>query len=184
MPVPSLFSVLRAWLVGCAVLACSAAAAYAQIAPPNASTTQPSLRIETGMHTASIRRITVDGANRWLVTASEDKTARVWELAADRSSARLVRVLRPPSGTGNEGKLYAVAISPDGQTIAVGGWTSPDDLVTTSTTTSERLVQQTPDWLDRTHYLIVTSDEGYLAAIQGEMIAVRVYLPNENNYDE
>jgi len=40
----------------------------------------PILRIDPGMHTAAIRRIAVDARGRWLVTASEDKTARVWDL--------------------------------------------------------------------------------------------------------
>src|SRR5436305_1632937 len=87
-------------------------------APP----AEPILRIETDMHTAVINRIGIDRENRYLVTASDDKTARVWEL----SSGRLLRVLRLPIGDGNEGKLYAVALSPDGHTVAVGGWTSPD----------------------------------------------------------
>jgi WD40 repeat protein len=85
---------------------------------------EPVLRIETGMHTATIKRIGVDRAGRFLVTASDDKTARVWEL----QTGRLLRVLRVPIGEGNEGKLYATAISPDGNTIAVGGWTSVDGL--------------------------------------------------------
>ncbi|MBF0608660.1 MAG: caspase family protein [Magnetococcales bacterium] len=79
----------------------------------------PILRIETGMHTAAINRIAVDYANLYLVTASDDKTVRVWEL----STGRLIRTLRPPTGDGNEGKMYSVAISPDGKTIACGGWT-------------------------------------------------------------
>ena len=70
------------------------------------------------MHTARISHISVDGAGRYLVTASDDKTLRVWELA----TGRLLRVLRPPIGQGNEGKMYAVAISPDGNTIAGAGW--------------------------------------------------------------
>jgi WD40 repeat protein len=86
-----------------------------QAGPPTA----PFLRIETGMHTAPISRIAVDAAERYLVTASLDKTARVWEL----TTGKLLQILRPPLGDGNEGKLYAVAISPDGATVAVGGWT-------------------------------------------------------------
>lgn len=78
----------------------------------------PILRIETGMHTARIRRIGVDAAGRYLVTGSYDKTVRVWELA----TGRLLRVLRPPLGKGDEWKIYAVAISSDGRLIAVGGW--------------------------------------------------------------
>ena len=81
----------------------------------------PFLRIETGMHTAPIRRIDVDAQERYLVTASFDKTARVWDL----KSGKLLEVLRPPIGPGDEGKLYAVAIAPDGETVAVGGWTGP-----------------------------------------------------------
>src|ERR1044071_282349 len=80
----------------------------------------PVLRIETGMHAAVIRQIGIERQDRYLVTASEDKTARVWELA----SGRLLRVLRPPIGEGNEGKFYAVALSPDGRTVAAGGYTS------------------------------------------------------------
>ncbi|HZS10048.1 MAG TPA: caspase family protein [Blastocatellia bacterium] len=71
------------------------------------------------MHTAEVKSIGVDAANQYLVTASEDKTARVWELA----TGRLIRTLRPPVGAGSEGKLYAAAISPDGRIIATGGWT-------------------------------------------------------------
>lgn len=89
------------------------------IAQPDQPSRLPVLRIEAGMHSAPIKRIGVDAANRFLVSASEDKTVRVWELPA----GRLLRVLRPPIDTGNEGKLFAIAISPDGRRIAAGGWT-------------------------------------------------------------
>jgi WD40 repeat protein len=79
--------------------------------------TQPILRVETGMHTAAIRRISVDAANRYLVTTSDDKTARIWALP----SGKLLQVLRPPVGAGSEGRLFGVAISPDGGTVACGG---------------------------------------------------------------
>lgn len=85
--------------------------------------TEPLLRLETGMHTAPIKRLATDREGRWVVTASHDKTARVWEVA----SGRLLRVWRPPQGDGDEGKLYAVALSPDGTTMALGGWTQFHD---------------------------------------------------------
>ena len=84
--------------------------------------TAPQLRIDPGEHTATIKRIAADRAGRWLVTASNDKTARVWDLA----DGRLVTTLRPPMGPGDEGKLNAVALSPDGETVAVAGWTGWD----------------------------------------------------------
>lgn len=80
---------------------------------------EPQLRIEAGMHTAMINRIDTDAAGRYAVTASEDKTARVWDI----SSGALLQVLRPPIGPGNEGKLFAAAMSSDGSTVAVAGWT-------------------------------------------------------------
>ncbi len=81
--------------------------------------TEPILRIDLGEHAAMIRRIATDDAGRYLVTSSDDKTARVWNLA----DGRLLSTLRIPIGSGAEGKLYAVALSPDGQTVALGGWT-------------------------------------------------------------
>lgn len=76
-------------------------------------------RIETGEHTGLISALASDRDHRWLVTASHDKTARVWDL----QSGRLVLVLRPPSGEGEQGRLHAVAVSPDGKWVAVGGAT-------------------------------------------------------------
>ena len=80
---------------------------------------EPMIRVETGMHTATITAIATDRENRYLVTASLDKTVRLW----DASSGRLIRAFRPPIEDGDEGKLHAVTISPDGQTVACGGVT-------------------------------------------------------------
>ena len=74
------------------------------------------------MHNAVIRRIGVDAENRYLVTCSDDKSVRVLEILTNR----LVKILRPPLGEGNEGKIYALAITPDGKTIACGGWVGWD----------------------------------------------------------
>jgi WD40 repeat protein len=100
----------------------SAAAALAQNQPPAAAPflyDRPVLVIDPGMHTAMIRRASVDAEGRWAVTGSVDKTVRVWSLA----DGALLRTIRMPAGPGNVGKVYAVAMSPDGALIAAGGMT-------------------------------------------------------------
>jgi WD40 repeat protein len=82
--------------------------------------TEPILRLNTIAHTAMINRIATDRENRYAATASDDKTARVWSLP----DGQLVATLRVPIGEGNRGKLFAVAITADGSTVALGGWTS------------------------------------------------------------
>jgi WD40 repeat protein len=109
---------LRALPVLAAVL-CASAEGHAQNATSELPT-EPILRIETGKHGTIIKRIDTDGANRFAVTASDDKTVRLWSLP----EGRLMRVLRLPIDQGDIGKAYAVAISPDGATVAVGGWTA------------------------------------------------------------
>ena len=134
----------------------------------------PVLRLETGMHTATINRIATDAQGRWLVTASDDKTARVWELP----SGRLLRVLRPPLGEGNEGKLFAVALSPDGNTVAAGGWTKAatgSHSIYLFDRASGRLRQRLTDLPNVVLHLVYSRDGRWLAATLGGANGVRVY---------
>jgi WD40 repeat protein len=85
----------------------------------------PFLRIETGMHTAAIKRIGVDAACRVLATASDDKTVRLWSLP----DGKLKRIIRLPIGDGNAGKVYAAALSLDGRWLAAGGWDAAWDKI-------------------------------------------------------
>ncbi len=80
---------------------------------------EPILVIETKMHTASIKRIAVDPSDKYMVTASFDKTVRLWEL----STGDLVRTFRPPIDSRADGRVFALAVSPDGRTVACAGWT-------------------------------------------------------------
>ena len=80
---------------------------------------EPILRIEMGMHSSFIRCVGVDVQNRFIVTGSWDKTVRVWELPTGKPT----RIFRPPIGEDPIGMIFAVAISPDGKTIACGGHT-------------------------------------------------------------
>src|SRR5262249_11361556 len=90
-------------------------------APPVVRIARPEdvfLRIEPGMHTATIRRISLTPDGRIMATASDDTTVRLWSLP----SGELMRTLRPSVGTGHEGKVYAVALEPDGKWLAAAGW--------------------------------------------------------------
>ena len=80
---------------------------------------EPLLRLNPGLHTATIKRADIDSDERFLVSASYDKSVLLWDL----ETGRLKKTLRVPAGPGNIGKVYAVAMSPDGETIAVGGST-------------------------------------------------------------
>ncbi len=81
----------------------------------------PLLRIETGAHLAQILAAATDANGRVLVTASMDKTARIWSLP----DLRPLGVLRP-SINAEEGFVYAVAVSPNGRLAAIGGWFGHD----------------------------------------------------------
>ena len=94
-----------------AFMSCALSAAE----PPTA----PILRIETGRHTGAIWGVATDAAGRYVATASQDKTVRVW----DAATGKQLETLRPPVGDDQEGSLSAVAMSPDGKLIAVGGRT-------------------------------------------------------------
>jgi WD40 repeat protein len=135
---------------------------------------QPILRIEAGMHTASIRRIGVDSENRYLVTGSYDKTVRVWELA----TGRLLQVLRPPVGQGNEGRIDAVAISPDGGTVACGGWTKAGENshnIYLFDRATGSLVGRLAGLPNTIFHLVYSRDGRFLAATLGGKNGLRVY---------
>jgi len=133
------------------------------------------LRIETGMHTAVIKRIGIDAQNRFLITGSDDKTVRVWEL----ETGTLLKTLRPPIGKGNEGKIYAVAISPDCRTVAAGGWTRSKwarkhsiYLFDRATGTITGRIKDLPNVI---YHLSFSPDGRFLAATLGVGSGVRVF---------
>src|SRR5262245_61556074 len=77
---------------------------------------EPPIRLvlDPGHHTAPITALVFTPDSRQLVSASQDKTIRVWELA----SRKTLRVIRGESGLGNFGEIGAMALSPDGRLLA------------------------------------------------------------------
>jgi len=142
----------------CAILCC-AAERRAAAADTNDSSREPILRIETGMHIAGIIAIATDAENNYLVTGSFDKTIRVWKLP----SGGLVRVIRPLIAEGDTGEVTAVAVSPDGRTIA-GGVRGPHNAVALFDLQTGRLDKYL-DGVDSTVFHLAYSRDGrYLAA--------------------
>lgn len=85
-----------------------------RVCPPQ----EPQLRIETGMHSSTIWRISTDAACRIAVTGSDDKTVRLWSVP----EGRLLRTQRLPIGPERLGQFNSVAISRDGTLAAAGGY--------------------------------------------------------------
>jgi WD40 repeat protein len=85
--------------------------------PQSTSTAPPILQIDPGGHKAKIQDVTFTKDGRYLVSAANDKVVRVWDL----KTGKTVRTLRGQIGAGSEGKIYAMALSPDEQWLAVGG---------------------------------------------------------------
>ena len=82
------------------------------------SNDKPILQLDSGAHMALIKGIAFTPDGTQLVTASDDKTIRVW----DWKSGKTIRTIRGQVGLSHEGKYFSMALSPDGRLIAAGGW--------------------------------------------------------------
>ncbi len=136
---------------------------------------EPMLRLETGRHTAAIWQIASDVRGRWLATASDDKTLRLW----DSTNGKLLYTWRLPIGSGHEGKLYAVAMDPGGAWLAVGGWYS-DNSVYILDRTSGRLRRRLDGIGGLTHHLCTSADERWLAATLWGNNGIRIFDAKDN----
>ena len=78
---------------------------------------EPILSLDTRGHTGRITDIIIT-KSRDIISASDDKTIRVW----DSNTGKEKRKILGQIGKGNEGKIFAVALSPDEEFLAVGGY--------------------------------------------------------------
>jgi WD40 repeat protein len=167
----------RAWFHITAVLLwalCLPRPHLVQAQSPEDYPSTPILRPETMMHTAPINRIDVDREERFLVSGSDDKTVRIWDL----SNGRLLRTLRVPLGEGSLGKVNAVAISPDGSTVAAGGYTgkySGSVLMYIFDRTTGVLRHRVEGLPSSISHLAYAPDGRHLAAVFGGASGLRIY---------
>jgi WD40 repeat protein len=81
--------------------------------------TEPFIVSAMDMHTAAINQMDTDSKGQFLVTGSDDKSIRVWS----RETHHMLRAIRVETGPGFVGRIFAVALSPNGDIIAAGGFT-------------------------------------------------------------
>jgi len=89
-----------------------------KLVQPKKLTGPPILQINSGGHMNLISDIFFTRDRKHLISASRDKTIRVWNI----QTGKTVRILRGQIGSGYQGQIFAAAISPDNQWLAVGGW--------------------------------------------------------------
>lgn len=79
----------------------------------------PILKLNSEMHISGISGISIDKKGLFVLTGSNDKTAKLW----NAQTGELIRTFRIPINTGQEGLIYASAISPDGKKVLLAGVT-------------------------------------------------------------
>ena len=78
----------------------------------------PQLMLDTGGHTSKIRGLAFTPDGRQVVSGSQDKVIRVWDV----DTGKTVRFIRGETAPGSWGIIYAMALSLDGRWLAVGGF--------------------------------------------------------------
>ena len=126
------------------------------------------------MHSATIRAIAVDAGER----PGDSFSGQNRESLGSRSG-NLLEVIRPPEGDGNVGKLYAVAITPDGATIALGGFRTDSTTVYLFDRASGRLAREIDGLPKVVHHLCYSPDGRLLAIGLAGANGIRVYRTSD-----
>lgn len=146
-----------------------------------AQITEPILRLNTPMHSAKIRVLSMDKKGQYVLTASYDKTAKLW----DAQTGTLLKTFRPPIGYGNEGLLYACALHPEGEILALGGFTGRSgktkNIYIFNTSTGE-MINRIKGLKNVVFDLMFSPDGQYLAASLGGKEDVKIYKVTKEHY--
>lgn len=105
------------WFVACGLVLRIASVAAAA----DAVEAEPLLRLDTGGPASFVTALTFEPGSRTLYAGGFDKLVRAWSLAGDRFELDQQQTIRVPVGPGLDGAVNAVAVSADGQYVAVAG---------------------------------------------------------------
>src|SRR5437763_1818334 len=85
---------------------------------------RPLLRLEAGGPTSNVTSLTFSPDGKALYVGGYDKVVRVWTWNAAKTAFELdeANSFRVPIGPGLDGAINALALSDDGQWLAVGGF--------------------------------------------------------------
>ncbi len=155
-----------------------------QSAQAAGSEAQPILQIEAGEHSAPVRRISVHPERGLVLTASDDRTARLWSL----KTGELLRTFRPAMADARQGRLYGAALHPTLPIGAVAGSTGSDAnadhsifLIDTETGRTVRRIDARAGDIKR---LAWSSDGTVLLAVYAGRNGVRGFTPEGNQVFE
>ncbi len=143
----------------------------------SAQNTQPILTLNTEMHTATIRRISTDKLGNVVLTCSNDKTAKLW----DATTGKLLLTFRVPIDEYDNGMLYSGAISPDGNTVVLGGWTSQDgtdNRMYIYDVRENKLIRSISGFPHRIYDIEFSKDGSFIAIALGGENGIRIYETN------
>ena len=82
-----------------------------------ASTKEAILQLDTKGHTAKISDIIVTKSGD-IISSSVDKTIRVWSSKTAKEKRKILGQI----GAGSEGQIFAMALSPNNEFLAIGGF--------------------------------------------------------------
>lgn len=116
-------------------------------------------------HSDTVRSLAISPDGQTLVSASHDKTIKIWQL----STGREIRTLR-----GHSHYIFTVAISPDGQIIASGSW---DDTIKIWQLSTGREIRTLNDHSGDINSLVISPD-GQLLASASDDKTIKIWRLN------
>lgn len=111
----------------CLLLACVALVALGAIVP-SVGANEPNrqgdadrkavFNVAADGNTSTVRGVAFGPDGKTIISAGYDKVIRIWDLG----TAQTARYIEEPWPQGRAGEIYAIALSPDGKLLAVGGY--------------------------------------------------------------